>query len=253
MLTLCTADRFCSTTSFGSSFFALRGDCPHGRPVGRRRPGARKRLKTDRDYAREARRPDKYTRQRRKAAQAAEASNSGGTGSSEVGRMRRSDAAGTPRPLTVYGGPREPAWPPPTPPEGRRSTGPGSALLHLHARPFLRPARPRRARTTWHLMETSARWRSLTWWLLMRKTYRLDSQILRSRRFPRPSHMTPSPPTRLRLQWQLLRLLAHRRPRRCLLWVYGSPAESTWHAQWSHQWSPRNQGSLRALLDVGFR
>ena len=58
-------------------FAQLPASAPHFRPPGETALMAdrsvdegqepRKRLKTDRDYAREARRPDKYTRQRRKA------------------------------------------------------------------------------------------------------------------------------------------------------------------------------------------
>ena len=60
----------------------------------------RKRIKTSRDYEREARRPDKRTRQ----------------------RLRDGDAQGrpaapwTPRTPRVFGGPHEPSWPPPEPP-----------------------------------------------------------------------------------------------------------------------------------------
>ena len=218
----------------------------------------RKRLKTDRDYAGEARRPDKYTRQRRKAAQAAEASNSGGTGGSGVGRTQRPDAPGTPRPLTVYGGPREPAWPPPTPPEGRRSTGPGSEDDAGRSRvPEPRtptpppPGSPSPAREAIPAPSTPPACPD-------------DMASHGDRCQMEGPHLVasdeedlqtglPDPPITEVSQAELLRLLVHRRPRRCLLWVYGSPAESTWHAQWSHQWSPRNQGSLRALLDVCFR
>eukprot|EP00439_Symbiodinium_sp_Y106_P016350 s5048_g2.t1 len=63
----------------------------------------RKRIKTSRDYEREARRPDKRTRQRLRDGDA-------------QGRLATPWTPRTPRPLTVFGGPREPSWPPPEPP-----------------------------------------------------------------------------------------------------------------------------------------
>ena len=63
----------------------------------------RKRIKTTRDYEREARRPDKRTRQRLRDSDA-------------QGRLAAPWTPRTPRPLTVFGGPREPSWPPPEPP-----------------------------------------------------------------------------------------------------------------------------------------
>ena len=65
-----------------------------------------KRLKTARDYAREARRPDKRSRQLAKAA------GKGGAGSWTT----RPRTPATSRPITVYSTPPASSWPPPEPP-----------------------------------------------------------------------------------------------------------------------------------------
>ena len=77
----------------------------------------RKRIKTTRDYEREARRPDKSTRQMLKRGAPS-------LGSTTTPSMPRSPR--TPRPLTVFGGGhREPSWPPPLPPSRTRGREPG--------------------------------------------------------------------------------------------------------------------------------
>ena len=85
----------------------------------------RKRVKTTRDYEREARRPDKRTRQMLKRG----APSLGSTTAPSIPRTPR-----TPRPLTVFGGghrePREPSWPPPLPPSrnSERESAPSTAI-----------------------------------------------------------------------------------------------------------------------------
>ena len=71
-----------------------------------------KRVKTARDYEREARRPDKRTRQWRKDHPDEE-----WTQHSDAETYRNLEARGprVPPPLTLYGGPREPRVPPPPP------------------------------------------------------------------------------------------------------------------------------------------
>ena len=72
-----------------------------------------KRLKTARDYEREARRPDKQTRKKIK----------------EARERHRSEqrTPRTPRPLTVFSAPRAAAWPPPAPPAQPRRRSRDSA------------------------------------------------------------------------------------------------------------------------------